>query len=83
MPEEQNMFSSPKQKPGLLKYRGLRSICKLVCLGQLILNLAAAAKPVGLQVNHISWKLRCMLKVSFEIIYLNVKGYMTPARDLQ
>lgn len=43
-------------------------------LGQLILDLAAAEKPVGLQVNHVSWKLRCVLKVSFEIIYLNVKG---------
>lgn len=52
-------------------------------LGQLILDLAAAEKPVGLQVNHVSWKLRCMLKVSFEIIYLNVKEYMTPTRDLQ
>lgn len=58
-------------------------MCKLVSFRQLILDLAAAAKPVGLQVNHISWKLRCMLKVSFEIIYMNVKGYMTPTRDLQ
>lgn len=52
-------------------------------LGQMILDLAVSEKPMGFQVNHVSWKLRCMLKVSFEIIYLNVKEYMTPTRDLQ
>lgn len=52
-------------------------------LGDLILDLTAAEKPMGFQVNHVSWKLRCMLKVSFKIIYLNVKEYMTPTRDLQ
>lgn len=52
-------------------------------LGQLILDLAAAEKPMEFPVNPVSWKLRYMLKVSFEIIYLNVKEYMTPTRDLQ